>query len=127
MPNISIQVNRDEYPSLQVGDTAYYAGNVSSSAGFNIASQSNVVQIGQVKSIDNTTSLDDGTETTTITCEISESTVAPTTADFILFAKNFTPNVSSLAGYYASVKFKNDSPSRAELYAVSSEIHESSK
>lgn len=127
MPDISIQVSRKDYPSLQVGDTAYYAGNVGSSGGFTTAGQSDVVQMGQVKSIDNTTSLDDGTETTTITCEISESTVAPTTSDFILFAKNFAPNVASLTGYFASVTFANDSTTKAELFSVACEIHESSK
>ena len=47
--------------------------------------------------------------------------------DFIMFAKNKTINNSSMSGYYASLEFKNDSKKKAELFAVASEISESSK
>ena len=35
--------------------------------------------------------------------------------------------MSNLSGYYADVKFENNSKVKAELYAVSSEVTESSK
>ena len=35
--------------------------------------------------------------------------------------------MSKLSGYYANAKFENDSKVKAELYAVSSEITQSSK
>ena len=53
--------------------------------------------------------------------------VAPSAEDFIFFVKNPVINTSSLKGYYADVTFTNDSTERAELYAVSAEIVESSK
>ena len=47
--------------------------------------------------------------------------------DFIMFAKNKTINNSSVSGYYADLEFKNNSKQKAELFAVASEISESSK
>ena len=124
MPDITIQVTRADYPSLQIGDTAYYS-NVTSTAGINTSS--GFTKIGLVKGLNNTTSLDDGTETTTLTCEIDTTTTVPTTSDFIFFSKDNKVNLTSLLGYFASVKFKNTSPSKAELFSTGCEINESSK
>ena len=44
-----------------------------------------------------------------------------------MFRKNENVNNTSLIGYYAEVKLRNDSPEEAELFALSSEIVESSK
>ena len=46
---------------------------------------------------------------------------------FILFTKNNNINSSSLLGYYADVKFENDSLEKIELFSVGSEITQSSK
>ena len=124
MPDITIQVPRTDYPSLQIGDTAYYS-NVTSTAGINTSSS--FTKIGLIKGINNTTSLDNGTETTTLTCEIDEATVVPTTSDFIFFSKDNKVNLTSLLGYFASVKFKNNSTSKAEMFSIGCEIAESSK
>ena len=45
----------------------------------------------------------------------------------ILFSKDNKANLSSIDGYYAEVKMKNDDTVASELYAVGSEIFESSK
>lgn len=124
MPDITIQVTRADYPSLQIGDTAYYS-NVTSTAGFNTSSS--FTKIGLIKSINNATSLDDGTETITLTCEIDTTTPVPTTSDFIFFSKDNKVNLTSLLGYFASVKFKNNSTSKAEMFSIGCEIAESSK
>ena len=124
MPDITIQVTRADYPSLQIGDTAYYS-NITSTAGFNTSSS--FTKIGLVKSINNATALDDGTETTTLTCEIDTTTPVPTTSDFIFFSKDNKVNLASLLGYFASVKFKNNSTSKAEMFSIGCEIAESSK
>ena len=124
MPDITIQVTRADYPSLQIGDTAYYS-NVTSTAGINTSSS--FTKIGLIKGINNTTSLDNGTETTTLTCEIDEATVVPTTSDFIFFSKDNKVNLTSLLGYFASVKYKNNSTSKAEMFSTGCEIAESSK
>jgi hypothetical protein len=46
---------------------------------------------------------------------------------FIMFKKNEIINMSGVKGYYAEVKFKNNSTEKTELFAVSSEIVQSSK
>jgi hypothetical protein len=49
------------------------------------------------------------------------------TDSFIMFSKNKNANLTSLKGYYANARFENNSKEKAELFAVSSEIVESSK
>jgi hypothetical protein len=44
-----------------------------------------------------------------------------------MLSKNKAANNTSLIGYYAEVKLKNNSTKRAELYALSSEVAPSSK
>ena len=124
MPDITIQVTRTDYPSLQIGDTAYYS-STTSSAGFNTSNS--FTKIGLVKGISNATALDDGTETTTLTCEIDDATPVPTTSNFIFFSKDNKVNLTSLLGYFASTKFVNTSTAKAELFSVGCEIAESSK
>ena len=51
----------------------------------------------------------------------------PSDGDYISFAKDKRVNTSSLLGYYASVKFVNDSRDKVELFSIGSEIQESSK
>ena len=46
---------------------------------------------------------------------------------YIMFAKNHTANTSSLLGYFADVKFENNSTDKIELFSVGSEVTESSK
>lgn len=46
---------------------------------------------------------------------------------FIMFNKDTETNRNSLLGYYAEVRLGNDSPNIAELFAVSTEVSESSK
>ena len=125
--SITIQVSRADYPSLQVGDIAFYATPNNDVAGFKNADENDITKIGDITSIDNTTSLDYGTQTTTLICNINTSTTMPTTSDFIFFAKDNKVNLTSLLGYYALVKFKNASGSKAEMFSAACEIHESSK
>ena len=46
---------------------------------------------------------------------------------FIMFSKDNTINLGDVSGYYAEVKLENNSTEKIELFAVSSEISESSK
>ena len=46
---------------------------------------------------------------------------------FIMFSKSNNVNSASLKGYYAQVEFRNNSNKKAELFAVGSEIVQSSK
>ena len=47
-------------------------------------------------------------------------------SDYFMFVKNQIINTSGLLGYYADVTFKNNSKKKAELFAISSEVTESS-
>ena len=53
----------------------------------------------------------------------------PTTSDFLFFAKDTGPNLTSLTGYYAEVTMKNDNTADGpqELFSVATEIFQSSK
>lgn len=51
----------------------------------------------------------------------------PSDNDYVFFQKNKEIGTSGIIGYYAEVKMEHDSTSEVELFAVSSEIFESSK
>jgi len=50
-----------------------------------------------------------------------------TQGSFIMFSKDNKANQSDLLGYYASVEYRNDSTTEAELYNVGTSFYESSK
>jgi|TARA_R100000951_G_scaffold102420_2_gene94515 hypothetical protein len=104
--------------SCQVGDFAYYVPT-SSSGGFSVASQSNIVSIGPISSITGT----NANPTITINNNLS---VPPSNA-YIFFAKDNKANLSSLLGYFAEVKLKNTGTVYAELFGVAADTFESSK
>ena len=125
MATWTIQIPRNQYTSLQVGDEVYSSSNVVSNSGFQ---QANVgTRLGDVASINNTTSLDDGTETTTLVINVfNTGGPSPSINDFVFFVKNKI-NITSLLGYFAKMQFKNNDKDRAELFTVATEISESSK
>ena len=100
--------------SLQVGDTLYYAPvGAGALAGF--ASDS-PTKIGVISEISGNSITIPGT-----------GLPEPSEDDFLMFSKNKEANNTSLIGYYAEVTLKNNSTKEAELFALSSEIAESSK
>tara|TARA_R100001460_G_scaffold12074_1_gene27879 strand:- start:353 stop:730 length:378 start_codon:yes stop_codon:yes gene_type:complete len=125
MATWTVQIPRDQYPSLQVGDKVLYSSPSDNLGGFNIVSSPQI--LGDVESINNTTSLDDGTETTTLVIGNVGVNSNPSLNDFLLFEKDATVNMNSLLGYFAKMQFKNNDRSKAELFTVSTEINESSK
>ena len=62
-----------------------------------------------------------------ITIRVEDTVVIPTSGSYFMFAKNNKVNTSGLTGYYAEVEMKNDSTEEIELYAVNSEVVQSSK
>jgi len=127
-----MQFARQEYPSLQIGDLAYYAIMDSLAlGGFNTNDDSeDYVLIGDVTAITEAFLEDGITPTTSITIDAGNSVEPPTTANYIFFKKRgitIDPNISSLLGYFGSANFINNSREKAELYATSCEISESSK
>lgn len=126
--------------SLQVGDLVFYVNNINTNydnSGFatadeqnnsNSNAQSQLVYIGNVVSIvvGPNEQLDLNNNDFIIYVNNTSNITAPLQNDYILFSK---PSVSSsdLLGYYNKVIFKNDSKTKAELFAVSLNYTESSK
>ena len=50
-----------------------------------------------------------------------------TQGSYIMFSKDNKANMSSMLGYYASVEYRNNSTTKAELFNVGAEVFESSK
>ena len=122
MPSITITFPNPINVSVQVGDTAYYTDNTTS-LGFHTHSDYNdIIQIGDITSINRAIN--------TIICDWNPNppgALYPTNGDFIMFSKDNKTNLSSLLGYYAEIKFVNNSPDKAELFSVGADIFESSK
>ena len=80
------------------------------------------IQIGDIVSINRVTN--------TIVCNWDPSPATapyPASDDFIMFSKDNKANLSSLLGYYALVKIRNDSLEKAEMFSVGADFVESSK
>ena len=135
---LTIKFPRSNYPSLQVGDTAYciLGSDIEASGGFMasaidpaISEQDVMTKLGIINQIDYETTLTDGTLTTTIVIKLDEdnNNIQITGNEFFLFSKDNRVNLSSLLGYFGSATFKNNSSDKAELYSASCEVSESSK
>ena len=121
-PHIIITFPNPINVSVQIGDTAYYMANSQSLGTHTHSDQSDIVQVGEIIDIDQPTN--------TITCFWNPNPVTaspPLVGTFIMFSKDNKVNLSSMLGYYAEVKFVNDSPDEAELFSVGTEIFGSSK
>jgi len=118
--------------SLQVGDAVYARPTTQPSS---LALQATVSAanglVGILRKIENPT---EGTYNLFIdnapeyppNSGITLNTVTPTTGDFIMFSK-YNQSNGDIKGYYAEVKFVNNSTTKAELFSVGSEVTESSK
>ena len=104
MAEITISFQKALNESVQVGDTAYYVETTASSGGFTINS-TGVVEIGTIKTINAWNST---IASIVVTSTLSYSTNGKT-SEYILFSKDNKANLSSILGYYAEVKFKNNS------------------
>tara|TARA_R100001460_G_scaffold74964_1_gene116067 strand:+ start:425 stop:790 length:366 start_codon:yes stop_codon:yes gene_type:complete len=121
MANINLEITFDSVNvSAQPGDIVYYTippvgGQV---GGFDSAQLSSTRFLGIIYSIDDLK----------VTVQYNPQVSSPPPAgSFMSFAKDKKINTSSLLGYYASVKFVNDSTDKIELFSIGSEISESSK
>jgi len=105
--------------SLQIGDIIYYR-----------TPGGGIVKFGVVTEINGTYWLPSNSNSTfsiKIDKTIFGNPTNPVKNYFIFFVKNQVVNMSGLAGYYANARFQNNSKVKAELFAVSSEVTESSK
>jgi hypothetical protein len=87
--------------SLQVGDVVYY-----------LTENEAIKEIGPCVAITNTT----------VECDTTGDISELLNTSFIFFGKDNQINTSGLIGYYAEVKFVNETTEYAELFAVNSEI-----
>ena len=101
--------NNIQSNSLQIGDEAYY---VALTDGYG---NSDPKPLGKIKAIER-----DYIEVDPGDANLQEG-------DFIMFSKNKEVNNNSLLGYYAEVKLTNNSTDKIELFALGSEVTESSK
>ena len=101
--------------SLQVGDIICFQTPFANGS-FSTIDSSNITQHGSVTDITANTITVDGF-----------GGAMPIAGDYIFFTKNNVINTSSLLGYFADVKFENNSTGKIELFSVASEITESSK
>jgi hypothetical protein len=107
--------------SLQIGDTAWYV-NTGQAGGYDAAQSSFAKKLGVVKDIINQN------ENNKIIVSNNFSNETPNLDNvFIMFSKDNRANTSSLVGYYAEVSLENNSKDKIELFAVGSEVSQSSK
>tara|TARA_Y100001938_G_C8098040_1_gene439481 strand:- start:3644 stop:4081 length:438 start_codon:yes stop_codon:yes gene_type:complete len=132
--------------SLKVGDLVYHISNPSfnySTSGFITGDQAGVglggvsthILIGDLVSIqpfliedpESVTQNESQYSFKLFVKPASTLLAAPAAGDYIFFAKNNLVEQSSILGYYNAVTFTNDSKNKAELFAVSCGVDESSK
>jgi hypothetical protein len=118
MPSITLNFASQVNTSLQVGDIVYYC-NPSVVGGFNTSPNlDDLIKMGDCTSV---------TSTAVVVNCADNITLPDTTNDFILFSKDNSVNLSSIIGYYAEVKFVNNSTEPAELFSMGLDTIESSK
>ena len=110
--NLTTDINNT---SLQIGDTAYYIDGTTTTINDITSTSSSPEKIGKI------------TGKTTDSIIINNPSVTPPPGAFIMFQKDRSVNNTSLLGYYAKVKLSNNSAEKAELFALNSEITQSSK
>jgi len=121
MPTISITFSDPLNTSLQVGDTAYYV-QTQPVGNFNTAQQPNMIEIGEVINVVENPPL--------YMIHVFNPTSPipmPSSGQFIMFAKDRVVNTSGIIGYYADIKLVNHTTKKAEMFAISSGVIESSK
>jgi|TARA_R110002012_G_scaffold216105_2_gene387204 hypothetical protein len=111
--------------SVQIGDIAYYSYDARNIGGFDHSTLPTTKKLGEIVGGDSANKPITGNF---ITVQYDNAIVSPPPPNaFISFAKEKKINTTNLVGYYADVKFINDSKEKIELFSVGSEISESSK
>ena len=113
--NVSVQFNPNATTTNPLGADIIYFTPTNNVGIHNTAT--NIVELGPVVAIIGNmirVNYDIGTQT-------------PGNGDFIMFAKRRSTNMSSLLGYYAKFRIKNNSWDKAEMYSIAVDVTESSK
>ena len=116
MPSITLNFNKPINVSIQANDDSSSNYNGADIVYFQTSSKA-IGEIGPCIAVTDTS----------VTCQIANAATRPSNGDYIFFAKAPQTNISGLVGYYAEVDLEITSTSKKELFAVNSEIFESSK
>ena len=122
MPTIKIKFPNPINVSVQKGDTAYYTANTNTLGTHLHSNYGDIIEIGEIIKVNRVGNW--------IKCDWNPNpanAAYPTGGDFIMFSKDNRVNLSSLIGYYAEVKFVNNSVDEAELFSVGVDMFASSK
>lgn len=131
MPILQLNFNYAINDSAQIEDAVFVFQNLSTTASFSVDIAPSAIYLGNILVINNPNN-DVGMGQTYI--QIYHPAPAPAVwatlnigSDYIMFQKNRSAGVSGVLGYYAEMEFRNNSTKKAELFAVGSEVFESSK
>jgi|TARA_R110002167_G_scaffold24849_5_gene86944 hypothetical protein len=113
MPYTRITFNNPINSSLQLGDTIHYS---SAQAGPTLVEPQTFGPVVEIVKDFNY-----------IIVEQDVTSFDFTNQDYVFFSKNISVNESSIKGYHANVTMENNSNTKSELFAVSSEVTISSK
>tara|TARA_R100000781_G_scaffold83940_1_gene51666 strand:- start:614 stop:1036 length:423 start_codon:yes stop_codon:yes gene_type:complete len=125
--------------SVQIGDFVYYARTVNAPQSGNGTqfqiNNNDMHEVGQIVDIlSNPTTLTGFVSNNSIICRFDCTSPTgdcldhlPGVDDLIMFSKDNAANMTSILGYYAEVEMVNDSSEKAKLFAVSTDVTESSK
>ena len=112
MPTTDLTFPNDINVSVQIGDIIYYTPT--SLTGIHDTAGA-IIELGFVTAINGNT------------ITVDYIAALPQPGDFIMFAKDRSVNMSSLLGYFAKFRIRNNSQDKAEMYSISVDITESSK
>ena len=118
MAQIDIQIqNMNE--SIAVDDVVYYSPvSPTFQGGGHLLTSGQLHEVGPVISV---------VQNIGVSVDNTASGNVPSNGDFLMFSKDKTVNTSGLAGYYASITFRNNDYRHAEMFSVVSDIEMSSK
>jgi len=114
MPTTDLTFPNDINVSVQIGDIIYYTPTTLNGTHDTAGT---IIELGFVTAINGNI----------ITVFYKSGTPLPTSGDFIMFAKDRGVNMSSLLGYFAKFRIRNNSQDKAEMYSISVDTVESSK
>mgnify|MGYP001595844333 FL=1 len=113
MPTINLQFSNTINVSAQVGDIVYFTpvtiNGVHNTAGV-------IIELGNILKI-----------VGNVIVVFYPGGQTPNPGEFIMFAKDRSVNMSSLLGYYAKFRIRNNSQDEAEMYSIAVDTTESSK
>ena len=108
--------------SVQVHDILYYApASVTTHPVDTVLLYNSIVRVGVITAVNRTSSGG------TIVVDQDNTVPFPSNGDFIFFNKEASTNNSHIVGYFAELKFENNSNKKIELFNISAEVFESSK